>query len=331
MPTKPARARDLPFDVRSAIYVLADQTGGAATAWEASQDGDSWALTRWTRDAQADWTAHDADQRYDSWLGALSSDPAVLDFPFETDRVIGLPEVEPLLDLLSSNGAAARTVAENDGTWDVFYCDNVIPMGATINGAELVAAQTGEVAAAFRAPESDEINGETIASFLTGTEMGGGGAGGWQLVHSSSARVIAVPTGDTAEWENEVTVFPIDGTPEGFANMLIDWVRLVEDTHLVAIGAAALELEPLDPNSTLTDDERAEWADALDALAHDEYESISMTIRATPEVKDLVRSGLAQDQVYADIREALRAPAENRWLIDGLYDGVLFQGRPGSR
>lgn len=331
MPTKSARARDLPFDVRSAIYVLADQTGGAATAWEASQAGDSWALKRWTRDAKSDWTAHDADQRYDSWPGALSSDPEVLDFPFETDRVIGVPEVGPLLDLLSSNGAAARTVEENDCTSDVFYCDNVIPMGATINGAELVAAQTGEVAAAFLAPESDEINGETIASFLTGTEMGGGGAGGWQLVRSSSARVIAIPTGDTAEWENEVTVFPIDGAPEGFANMLIDWVRLVEDSHLVAIGAAALELEPLDPNSTLTDDERAEWADALDALAHDEYESTSMTIRATAEVKDLVRSGLAQDQVYADIREALRAPAENRWLMDGLYDGVLFQGRPGSR
>ena len=311
--------------------MFSHQTGGAATAWEASQAGDSWALKRWTRDAKSDWTAHDADQRYDSWLGALSSDPEVLDFPFETDRVIGVPEVGPLLDLLSSNGAAARTVEENDGRWDVFDRDNVIPMGATISGAELVAAQTGEVAAAFLAQESDEINGETVASFLTGTEIGGGGAGGWGLVRSSPARAIAVPTGDTAEWENEVTVFPIDGTPEGFANLLIDWVRLVEDTHLAAIGAAALELEPLDPDSTLTGDERAEWADALDALAHDEYESTSMTIRATAEVKDLVRSGLAQDQVYAEIREALRAPAENGWLIAGLYDGALSQGRPETR
>ncbi|GAB3747447.1 hypothetical protein GCM10027599_00810 [Yimella radicis] len=41
---------------------------------------------------------------------------------------------------------------------------------------------------------------------------------------------------------------------------------------------------------------------------------------------EVTLSRWAQGLAYADIREALRAPAENRWLIDGLYDLTRTSG-----
>ena len=96
---------------------------------------------------------------------------------------------------------------------------------------------------------------------------------------------------------NETFITPGNVTARSVATCVLDLVAQEEATV-----AAALALEPLDPDRTLTGDERAKWENLIEEL------SVELTLNSDTPVMDLILASLETVPLYRQCREALREP-----------------------
>ena len=110
--------------------------------------------------------------------------------------------------------------------------------------------------------------------------------------------------------------FPGSSGPDVIAAIVADWLTIISFDFW-----AALVLEPLDPDGTLTDQERERWEDSLPVVLYPRLE-------VPPEARDLIREALTQrSESYKYAREARANPrghaaqAMLRSIQPDLHDG----------
>ena len=139
-----------------------------------------------------------------------------------------------------------------------------------------------------------DIDGDTLVSLWWDNDTGmPNWCGGVDLVVLADGSAVMVHRGDS-EGGVEPADLPADDQPR--AEAIASW--LAGDYHS---GFAALDLEPLDPNDTLSPNERAEWDEATSA-------SNSYTRLHVGALEPVLRAMLGRDPVYARVRDALAEP-----------------------
>lgn len=128
----------------------------------------------------------------------------------------------------------------------------------------------------------------------------GGGAlvswdGGTRLAQITRTLGIDEQWGDLG---SEVTIFRLPATVTELADRIVTWILDRENEV-----AAALALEELDPDGRLSQAERDQWTELIDAVTAD------VTLGVEQPVIELVRHHMTQDVLYARVKRALEDPA----------------------
>jgi hypothetical protein len=102
----------------------------------------------------------------------------------------------------------------------------------------------------------------------------------------------------------------------GLAQLLADWIEDIE-----AAVSAAISLEPLDPQQTLSSEDRDLWEERLDGY------TAGVDLNVNDAVVALVRSHLARDaeSEYSQVAAALASPNE-----EGAWLGEILDANSGS-
>lgn len=162
--------------------------------------------------------------------------------------------------------------------------------------------------------DPDGIEGETLVSLWWDNDTGmPNWCGGADLVRLADGSAVVVQKGDS-EGGIEPVRLSTDGTDRAAA--IASWIA--EDYHS---GFAALDLEPLDPDGTLSEQAQAEW---LKALA----QTNSYTQVTVGAIEPLLREALGRDSVYARVRAALAAPTSDDGQL--LLAAIRATGDGGS-
>lgn len=317
----PGRAVDAEF--------VADRrrTDGTRTVWAASPDQVGVALTRWDLTDGA-WRKTSTTSAA-SWSAAVGGDAQLTALRHDEATAYTAPEADDLLPLLVAEGDGdpedqewpfGVTEYEDDGE-GFMHGDGHIPRYATVNERRLHFAACEPIAVPFLMDE-DSVIGEQLAEFMWGSEAGmTSGAGGYELFLVSTELAVSVPTGDELEFAPGPTGLRFVDDAAGLADMLATWVGLCERG---CGGAAALTLEPLDPGSLLTDEQRDQWQAELDHLRGGLGETVWVDFDVAADVKSELRRRLATEgSTYEHVREALANPVEGDWLRASLAEGDL--------
>ena len=142
--------------------------------------------------------------------------------------------------------------------------------------------------------DPDEIDGGTLVSLWWDNDTGmPSWSGGVDLIVLRDGTAVMVHRGDS---EGGVEPVDLPSLDHPRAEAIASW--LAGDFHS---GFAAIDLEPLDPNHTLSAEARDEWDEAMGAS--NSY--VSMNVGA---LEPAVRAALGRDDVYARVRDALTEP-----------------------
>lgn len=143
-------------------------------------------------------------------------------------------------------------------------------------------------------------------------------AGGHTLSELAPGLGYSKATGDNLEMEDSADPFCVlPQDPESLGEFLAEWV-LEHDAEV----AAALSLEPFDPDGRLSATEREEWESRLDGDV-----PVSFGLNAEKKTRKSLRQALMnRSQRYIDTAEGLRNPGEPEGealaeALDAAYDG----------
>lgn len=140
----------------------------------------------------------------------------------------------------------------------------------------------------------EDIGGIVLVSYWWNNDSGmPNWSGGEDLVAFRDGSAAVVHTGDS-EGGVELIELPTDG--EARAAAIAGWIDANE-----CAGFAALALEPLDSDRTLTDIEASAWREAI--MASQSYLRVTVG-----EGEPAVRRVLAEVSIYARVRDALANP-----------------------
>jgi hypothetical protein len=141
--------------------------------------------------------------------------------------------------------------------------------------------------------DPDGVTADEIARLRWSADYGmPTGDGWWTLVGFPDGSAVTLRGGDDAS-DPEVESLPED--EEARARAIATWCD-------VYAPLAALHLEPLDPNGTLTGETRRRWESAISEAPS------YLHVHSTGQLGDLVREALSSDGVYARIRAAMADP-----------------------
>lgn len=170
---------------------------------------------------------------------------------------------------------------------------------ATVNDKRVIALVDGGVpgTVALWDEDAQAAVGTSVAYFSWWSD--GGGApiswdGGSEVSDLGSGWLQYRRWGDLG---NEVSVTPGNVTPQDVAAQVLHLVA-----HEEATVAAALALEPLDPDGTLTAEALATWRNLIEEL------SMELTLSTDRQVNDLLRASLEGDPLFRACRQALAEP-----------------------
>jgi hypothetical protein len=279
-------------------------------------DASGWHVTRHC-DNDSTWTTTETSGgggleealSHEPSLGVLSSDGTTHWATNETElpthallphlRVTGpradSPPADELDDHEWSDEDEAIEASFGDANWR--------PIRGRINGKRVTAIEIrsdgGEIVVPVLVdPDEGELDPiEEIAITTWFSESGGAPIswdGGSSLTRLNGRLGYARQWGDYGA-EHEFVLLP--DSPEQLAQTVAQWILGCE-----AAVAAALAFEPLDPNETLTADEREHWNGLLAAPA------IDLTVELPDATLDLVQARLSQDSLYSATAEALHNP-----------------------
>lgn len=162
--------------------------------------------------------------------------------------------------------------------------------------------------------DRDVIDGETLVSLWWDNDTGmPNWCGGVDLVLLSDGSAVMVHRGDS---EGGVEPADLPADDQARADAIASW--LAGDYHS---GFAALDLEPLDPNNTLSPNARTEWDEAISA-------SKSYTGLYVGALEPVLRATLGRDPVYARVRDALAEPDSPEGAM--LLAAIRATGEGGS-
>ena len=199
---------------------------------------------------------------------------------------------------LSGNdeGVARALLREAKSSPSAVTTDSTPTATDAIGDAGTASRSTLAMALALRSEEDedfepDDIEGESLVSLWWDNDTGmPNWCGGEDLVLLADGSAVVVHSGDS---EGGVEPINLPADAELRAEAIASW--LAGDLHS---GFAALDLEPLDPNNTLSPDARTEWDEAI--TASNSY--VSLDVGA---LEPAVRAALGRDPVYARVRDAL--------------------------
>jgi hypothetical protein len=142
--------------------------------------------------------------------------------------------------------------------------------------------------------DPDDIDGDTLVSVWWDNDTGmPNWCGGVDLVLLADGSAVMVHRGDS---KGGVEPADLPAEDQARADAIASW--LAGEYHS---GFAALELEPLDPNKTLSPNARAEWDEAI--AASNSYTRVSVGA-----LEPVLRAALGRDPVYARVRDAFAEP-----------------------
>ena len=140
---------------------------------------------------------------------------------------------------------------------------------------------------------ADNISANTLASVRWSADYGmPSGDGWWSLVEFPDASAVTLRGGDDS---SDPEIFDLPSDEEGRARAVANWCDIYAPL-------AALHLEPLDPDNTLTNEAREKWESAISSAAS------WVRVFSSGRLGDLIRIALARDPIYARIKAAMADP-----------------------
>ena len=142
--------------------------------------------------------------------------------------------------------------------------------------------------------DADNLTAEVIVELRWSADYGmPSGDGWWSLARFPDGSAVTIRGGDDVD-DPAIEAFPSDD--DGRARFLAHWCDIYAPL-------AALTLEPLDPDGTLSDDVRTMWERAIATAPS------YVTLHVDEPLRGLTRDVFATDPVYARAKVALAHPA----------------------
>jgi hypothetical protein len=319
---------------------------GEPEQWTVSGDGDSLTVHNFRLDNGNPWQHIQAATGFTDLAEALDCIPelrtlsrgtiseyTVVTAAMEPPVLVGLLEDPDAGDAESAGewpDEVAREWAESDTSlqdWQLGL--DWVPRWAKVNDLRVSVINTGTADSPFLQPvlvDEDEeqlVPTREIARSIWHSESGGAPTswtGGNTLSLLAPGQGYNCPWADSAETGTDVYPFPhLPEIPEELGEALADWA-IETDSDV----AAALALEPLDPNGVIENAERRAWEKRLAEV------TVSFKIDVNADARQALRESLTRmSELYRRTQDGLASPRSREGqalaaaLDNALDDGVV--------
>lgn len=328
MTEQPNEFRPGPHDISADRH----RTDGSKSLWLIRQLSDQTTLTRWDSTPAGIWAAPQTS------TSSSISDALGIDAELTTLRAAEItsyktPDPDILLEQLAPDSADA---APSDVDWpldvndylgedeDFYELEGLTQRYGRVNGDRIQFAEATDGSRVAFLSFEDQAFGSVLAQFDWGSESGmTSGAGSWTLTQSTPTAAVTIASGDCVEQGGGAHGFRCSTGPRGVARLIHDWITYIDDFSFGVFGAAAIELEPLDPDGELSTDQRDEWRAYLTGLSSGYNDTLYMRFMTDSPTTLALRETLRSNDTYRTIADALTKPVAGDWLRVALSEGDL--------